>query len=1093
MAAGSLALYLFAVVVSAKIGFAGFATQSTRHPAVHSDAPTGEISIVDLGLATYTVHLGHRISHVVQTECIDFSFISSTLSLRLTCPCSKLHDTAQVCLCCRPGRYFFNPQSTRSRRNIFLTLLLLMSGIEPNPGPTCNQFTFGLVNSRSIVNKTALLHDLISDHQLDMLAVTETWVYENSPEVIKREAAPGGYSIVHRHRCGAGGGVGGGATHGGGVALIYHNRFHIKVIPTDHLTLSTFELLLVKVTNSVRNLAIAVIYRPPSSSLPSFFSELSDLLESGALGNRFIVCGDLNCPGPSGTRGLINADLSELIDGFSLTQHVHGATCSSGNLLDHILTSDDTVSVSGVVIEDSHLSDHSLVMCRVAAAMNQSPVIKSTYRDWKRLDLDLFRQRVQSSTVTFNPAQSVEAFASQLERDITMILDELSPIRSSARRAGKPDSRWLSPEAVVAKKERRKMERRWKKTGLDSVRVAYRAACRVANRLITDSRRAFYRHRVNESSRDPRALWKVVKGLLHTGSKPMAIQAGLGNTFASHFINKIAKVKSAICAAKALRTSSTTNVLPAAVAPPLFTLTPTTLTEVSKVIARLPNKTSPLDYLHISILKSCADVIAPLIVHLVNLSFTEGRFPDSFKLSQVTPLIKKEGLDAQDPVNYRPISNLSTMSKVLERLCLSRVLPHAVSSGNFNPLQSAYRKFHNTETALLKILDDLHRIVDDRHAAVLIGLDLSAAFDTIDHHTLTDRLRTDFGLSGMALQWFESYLQDRSQYVKIGEDCSTTSVCSTGVPQGSVLGPFLFSAYVAPVGRVISSYGIQYHQYADDTQLYATIKAGDTSSLKNLEDCTAAVLDWFSDNGMQLNPEKSEVLLVATRQQAEKFSGKSEVKVAGMNVTYSLNLKSLGVTLDQSLSFDPHVHNLVKSCNYHIMALQHIRPLLDRNVANMIACSIVSSRLDYCNSLLYGTSDKNLKKLQRVQNRLARVVACTPTRIHIHPVLAELHWLPVAQRVQYKVALITHKVLSNKQPQYLADIITEYKPSRQLRSADKCLLATRKTRTVGGSRAFSCAAPAIWKTLPIGLRIETNTLTFKARLKTHLFSLAFCL
>src|SRR3989442_13039015 len=136
-----------------------------------------------------------------------------------------------------------------------------------------------------------------------------------------------------------------------------------------------------------------------------------------------------------------------------------------------------------------------------------------------------------------------------------------------------------------------------------------------------------------------------------------------------------------------------------------------------KLLSRLPNKTSPLDYIHTSVLKSCSDAFAPLISHLANLSFAEGTFPSSFKEAQVTPLLKKTGLDGDDPANYRPISNLNTISKVIERLALARLLPHVAASGNFNPLQSAYRKQHSTETALVKILDDLSRIIDAQKVA----------------------------------------------------------------------------------------------------------------------------------------------------------------------------------------------------------------------------------------------------------------------------------------------------------------------------------------------------------------------------------------
>jgi fibrillarin-like rRNA methylase len=521
--------------------------------------------------------------------------------------------------------------------------------------------------------------------------------------------------------------------------------------------------------------------------------------------------------------------------------------------------------------------------------------------------------------------------------------------------------------------------------------------------------------------------------------------------------------------------------------------TPTTDAEVRKIILQLPNKTSPLDFIHTSVLKSCVDVFVPLLTRLVNLSFSEGCFPELFKLAQVTPLLKKAGLDENNPANYRPISNLNTIGKIIERLCLLRLLPHVASTGNFSPLQSAYRKKHSTETALLKILDDLYRIVDSKHAAVLIALDLSAAFDTVNHAVLIKRMEETFGVKGTVQAWIQSYLSFRTQYVKIGSERSNISPLTVGVPQGSVLGPFLFSVYVSPIAELISSYGIKFHQYADDTQLYTAVKSGsDASSIRNLELCSCAVRDWFAQNGMLLNPDKSEVLLIARKSNAQSFAGGSGVSVAGSDITFSVNLKSLGVTLDQNLSFNNHVQNIVKASNFHIRALRHIRPYLNKEVANTVACSIVSTRLDYCNSLLYGTTAANIQKLQRIQNTLARVVVGARRRDSITPILQDLHWLPIEQRITYKVALITHKVLQERQPQYLAELAVKYQPSRQLRSSTQCRLAKPSgLKSKLGRQAFSTASEEVWNTLPVKLRETSHLQTFKKNLKTHLCNIVY--
>jgi hypothetical protein len=969
-----------------------------------------------------------------------------------------------------------------------------MGGIEPNPGPVGSSPTLnmGLINARSMVNKSALIHDVISEHRLDLLAVTETWVYDDSPNVHKREAAPPGYTVVHAHRDSHS--KGGKKQRGGGVALIHREDIRVKVLPATLAKPVTFELLLVKIVNCTLGTTIAIIYRPPNStSKPcEFVNELSDLIDNSLLGLNFMICGDLNCPGPVGSKGLVSKELGELIDGYNLSQHVKDPTHRSGNILDHILTTDGAMSVSDVTIDDVGFSDHNLIRCKVVVNVKRQPIVKASFRNWKKLDLDKFRERLLSSSASVQPAATTEEFTSQLETDVTSILDELAPVCTSTKRRGKLESRWLSEEAVAAKQARRRLERKWKSTGSETIRLAYRAACRVANRLITESRRAFYARRVTDSSRDPRTLWRCVKGLLHMNNPSIQHEPGMCERFSAFFNEKVVKAKTKLSTTRALLTPNlpSPQTIHSHDDPCLDSLAATTAAEVSRLIARLPNKSSPLDYIHTSILKACSDVFSPLIAHLANLSFAEGRFPCQFKVAQVTPLLKKEGLDANDPANYRPISNLNTISKVIERLCLARILPHVAATGRFNPLQSAYRKHHSTETALLKILDDLYRIIDDRRSAVVVGLDLSAAFDTIEHDILLERLKIMFGVKGTALRWIGTYLGEREQYVVAGGERSTRTRCIFGVPQGSVLGPFLFSVYVSPIAEVITSQGVQFHQYADDTQLYVAIKSD--SDIKKLEECTLEVRDWFTRNGMLLNPDKSEVLLVARKANAEKFARGTGVCVAGSNIAFSVQLKSLGVMLDQSLSFDQHVSNIVKASYFNIRSLRHIRPMLDKTVANTIACSIVSTRLDYCNSLLYGTSTGNLQRLQRVQNTLARVVSGTRKRDHIKPVLKDLHWLPVAQRIEYKVALITHKVLSTGQPQYLRSLVKEYHPTRQLRSEGQRLLAKPSGLTSAlASHSFTRASETVWNKLPESVRKIEDSVSFKKRLKTHLFGCAY--
>ena len=321
-----------------------------------------------------------------------------------------------------------------------------------------------------------------------------------------------------------------------------------------------------------------------------------------------------------------------------------------------------------------------------------------------------------------------------------------------------------------------------------------------------------------------------------------------------------------------------------------------------KIILSSPAKTCNADPIPTGLLKSVLLAIIHLLTKLVNQSLQTGEFPDELKQALVTPLLKKPSLDLIMK-NYRPISNLPFVGKLLERCVIDQLLEHIRTNNLMEPLQSAYRPHHSTETALLRVRTDILKAMDNQEVACLVLLDLSAAFDMVDHKILLERLENYFGITGTALQWI------RSQRVIIG-DTNTTGAKSSGislecgVPQGSALGPILFTLYTSPLSQICSS-KVHYHLYADDQQLYLSFKPDPTGvqsaqddCIHQMESCVDEIREWMAGNMLKLNEEKTEFIVFGTHQQLKKLQNIT-IRIGNTNITPVDHVRNLGFIMDK--------------------------------------------------------------------------------------------------------------------------------------------------------------------------------------------------
>ena len=505
---------------------------------------------------------------------------------------------------------------------------------------------------------------------------------------------------------------------------------------------------------------------------------------------------------------------------------------------------------------------------------------------------------------------------------------------------------------------------------------------------------------------------------------------------------------------------------------------------------KLPPKFCKLDPIPTILLKDCSLLFAPIISQIVNLSIEQAKVPSILKCAHITPVLKKPSLDPDSLLNYRPILNLPFLFKILERIIFSRLSNYFLANDLFDPFQSAYRPHHSVETLLVNVSNHILLEMDHGNVTAMLLLDLSAAFDTVNHTILLNTLRS-LGVEGQAYEWFKSYLSYHSQIVCINGSKSQSMPLSCGVPQGSVGGPTLFSIYLIGLRHILVRHGIRYHIYADDIQLMISFKPNQLAAetaVHRLESCMKDIHTWMNSQSLKLNLAKCEYLVFGSKAQLSKIDVKS-ISFSGNTINMSQTCRNLGVIFDCNMTMSGQISNICKSVRYQLRNIGFIRKYLSRSATEKIVHALISSRLDFGNALLYNLPQTQLSKLQKLQNAAARIITLSIKYTHITPILQSLHWLPIKNRIMFKILLLTFHCVQGSAPQYNISLLSPYVPSRNLRSSNSRSLVIPKSTKTWGERAFAHAGPSLWNNLPEDVKSCTSSDSFKDHLKTFLFTL----
>jgi hypothetical protein len=920
-----------------------------------------------------------------------------------------------------------------------------------------------------MVNKTPDIMEHLLDRDPSIVFLSETWLKSNRNNVTSL-VKDYGYVLLHNIRKNRE------KDTGGGVGILM--KMDLKHKRVAHKQFSSFEHIIIRIPVADRtSLLLVSIYRVLFVSNAVFLDEIVTLFEMLVTRKEnFILAGDVNI---HMDEDYIYANkFKDILDTFNMVQHVNFPTHKQGHTLDIVVTFGDNPIITSIVSNEYDLSHHFLIDFHAAIIPEAKQEKEITYRKLKNIDPETFINNVSEKMDL-----SSESFGDNMRtynKVLRETLDEHAPVKSKTIKVV-PNAPWFDGEYASLRKQRRKAEKQYKKSQLPSDKEKYRSLRQQTTQLAHEKKCSYYGEKLEGTNN--KVLYSTIKKLLDDEPEVVLPEStsdiDLANSFLNFFTKKIEKIRDTFTKDSRVVVEEYDTVLTK-----LSTFDVATEDEIRQIVLSFGIKCSPDDPVPSAILKTYSDIFIPIWLKLVNMSLEQGTM-DCLKNAVLLPLIKQLDsiMDKENFKNYRPVSNLLFIGKLIERIVSIRLNKHMTINDLHSDFQHGYKKGHSTETLLLKVVNELLISCDKNLPSIVLLLDLSAAFDTVDQSKLLDILKHDIGIEGVALKWFESFLKGRTQKVKIGNSYSDESDLDYGVAQGSVLGPDLFNIYARSLKKYVAPASFSIFGFADDHQLLKTflpflqVYALDG----DINNCFRLITEWMNYFFLRLNAGKTKILVILPPSLRNTVLIQGTF-IDGKCIRFVHSAKNLGVILDDELSFKEQITKVVKSCFLSIRKLCKIKAFLTFEQLRTAVSALVFSKMDYCNSLYFGINATLLMKLQYVQNSAARLVR---KRNHFYgstvDVIRHCHWLRIKERIIFKICLIVRKCLNGTAPHCLSGML-------------KHVSSTRTTKLVQfpyissfGNRCFARVGPKLWNLLPANVRAETEVVKFKTLLKTFLF------
>ena len=831
---------------------------------------------------------------------------------------------------------------------------------------------------------------------------------------------------------------------------------------------------------------INFVYRPPNSISGWIDIYEKQMLMADCSNLQWCAMGDFNIEfHPPETFNITK--WMQVIRDLGLTQMIKlptRVTKRTSTIIDHVYTNDENL-INEVLVPEIGISDHYPIAVTIGGKTQK--INKSfniiTYRSFKHFNNENFLNDINSlnfdSIETINdPNTSLQVLYNLLNN----LLSKHLPMKTKrVKRLRQPD--WYSDEIKHARTKRDQLKRskKW-----DQYKI-WRNKC---SSLIRKSKKSFFNKAVEEK-KDSKQIWQNLKTISNDSKQKANVpnsliinnmiiegKENIVNALNEHFISIAQSVS------KSQFDKNNYSLLKSYLDEKLkhntFDIKFITPFEVSKYIDCLNiKKSSGLDGIGANILKLCKDYLTMPIASIINKSIATGCFPDQLKLASVIPLHK--GGNRDDPNNYRPISILPTISKIFERHISNQLNIFFDRTNIIHERQSGFRKHHSCQTALIRLVDSWLSDLDSGNIIGAIFLDFKKAFDLVDHQILIHKLKL-YHFSDRSINLFKSYLTNRYQIVKSEGVQSSSLPITSGVPQGSILGPLLFLLYVNDLPIVTKC---EADLYADDSTLHKSSKKIDVIQ-NELQNDLSIVQSWCNYNNMAINPKKTTYMLIGSKHKL-KNSRDLNLKIENNTICRVKTQKLLGTYIDECLTWKTHIDKTCLKLNSKISLLKRINPFLSPKMKELFYNAYITSTFDYGCVTWHHAKLSSINRIIKMQKRTARIILHKPLKSNSHDMFKSLKWLTFPKRCDYFTGLMVYKALHNLSPKYITNLIPlSVNNNYNLRSSARSDIAHKKHKTNYLKQSFGYSSRTIWNNIPLDIRNAKSLSAFKVKYKVYL-------